>query len=331
MLRRICNLSLVWLWDAEAFDVENGKLRETLTPYSNHDICESYINDGHPYWGMQAFFALSLGRDDPFWTADEEPLPVEKGDFYKVLDGPGLLLAGTSKSGQVRIWQSRCSQQYSNKYYNFSYSSHFPWNVGLAGDRIAHDCMLSFRAVNGDYGRRDSTYEGELGDHVVAWRWSTKVGPQEIKVASMVLVDGEFEWRAHNITFEGEEILTAAEHTYALGLDRMENAETKSGGVWEWARNMEGKVVFVRAAFGFNSAGGFGGFEGRDDLNSFYPRAGQAEVSARLKPGRHTLIAALYASPTPLPLDVLLAQRGHSEGDRGFRGDGGVKRPRKDM
>lgn len=307
LLRRVCNRNLEFLWEAGAYDGENGRLRETLSPHSHHDVCESYINSGHPYWGMQAFHAMSLGPDDPFWSVPEEPLPVERGDFRRVIEAPGLLLDGVGESGQVRLWQARCNRGYPNKYFNFSWSSHFPWNVGMVDGKVPPDCALTFRADNGDYGRRSGDFEGEiLSGQALVWRWSAQVGTREVRVESMSLVEGEFEWRAHRVDFDGAEELIAAEHTYALGLGLEERAGTQSGGVWEWAANEQGRVVFARAVFGFNTGGGFGGFEGRDDLNSLYPRAGQASLSARLKSGAHTLIAALYASPAPLPLDKLL-------------------------
>ncbi|MCE5271906.1 DUF2264 domain-containing protein [bacterium] len=311
LLRRICNRNLAFLWEAGAWDSENGKLRESLTPHSNHDICESYINHGHPYWGMQAFYAMSLGPDDPFWSAPEAPLPVEQGDFRREIAPAGLLLDGSRESGQVRLWAARCDQHYENKYYNFGWSSHFPWNVGMVGERVAPDCMLTFSGEAGAYGRRQSGFTGEVlaGGKGLRWSWSCEAGEAKLSVESLLWLEGELEWRAHRVHYAGGRgYLSAAEHTYSLGLELEEAAETQSGQVWEWARNKEGKVVFARAAFGFNEHVALGGFEGREDLNSFYPRAAQAAVSARIAPGDTVLVAALYASPKPESLESLLAR-----------------------
>lgn len=310
LLRRICNRSLAFLWEAGAWDADNGRLRESLTPHSSRDICESYINYGHPYWGMQAFYALSLGSGDQFWNAPEEPLPVEHGDFRREIAPAGLLLDGNKKSGQVRLWMARCTQHYANKYFNFGWSSHFPWNVGMAVERVAPDCMLAFRGEDGSYGRRESDFTGQVLEGVKGLRcdWSATAGQFKISVRTLLWLDSELEWRAHRVSVEGKGFLSAGEHTYALGLGLDETAETKSGPVWEWAKNAEGKAVFVRAVFGFNEQTPLAGFEGRDDLNSFYPRARQAAVSARIAPGEHVLIAALYASPSPETLESLLAR-----------------------
>lgn len=310
LLRRICNSNLAFLWESGAWDAENEKLRETLTPHSSRAVCESYINNGHPYWGMQAFFTASFPQDDPFWHAPEEPLPVEAGDFAKEIAPAGILLCGQKESGQVQIWQARCSKHYRNKYYNFSYSSHFPFNVEMIQELVPPDNILSFQTGDGAYGRRDSPYTGEIiSDRQLIWQWNTSVGESKIEVESTVLIDGEIQWRAHRVKITGSQQLTAAESTYALGLNLEETPEVCSGEVWEYGRSpATGYAVFIRAIFGFDQHEPLGGFSGRDNLNSFHPRGLQASVTCRLMPGEHVLIAAAYASPRPLSIDQLLAR-----------------------
>ncbi|MBN2288822.1 MAG: DUF2264 domain-containing protein [Candidatus Glassbacteria bacterium] len=310
LLRRICNRSLQFLWESGAWDPENGKLRETLTPHSSRAVCEGYINNGHPYWGMQAFYAMSFPRDDPFWSVEEEPLPVERGDFRRVIAAPGILVHGTRRTGQVQVLQANCTKSYRNKYYNFSYSSHFPANVEMVDDLVAPDCSLSFESEAGAYARRDTPYRGKIiSDRQAAWQWSATVGEIEMQVASMAYLEGELQWRAHRLSFDSDTGLTAVESTYALGLGPGEDPETLSGDTWVWGRAPgSGCAVFVRAVVGFDRVRKFSGFRGREDLNLFYPRAVQAGVAAGLEPGSRVLAAAFYASPRPLPLEEVLAR-----------------------
>ena len=310
LLRRICNRNLQFLWEAGAWDPENEKLRETLCPHSSRAICESYINHGHPYWGMQAFYAMSFPRSDPFWSAGEEPLPVEKDDFRKVIAAPGILLHGTKRTGQVQVLQSVCTKGYRNKYYNFSYSSHFPFNVEMVDNLVPPDCSLSFEEASGAYGRRDTPYTGKIvSDRQLVWEWSTNVGQIEVKVKSAAYLDDEFQWRAHIVSFGGEKSLTALESTYALGLGLDQTPETRRGETWRYGRApVSGHAVFIRAIRGFDRGCNPEGFRGRENLNSFYPRAVQASVAAELEPGRHILAAATYASPEPLPIEEILAK-----------------------
>jgi len=308
LLRRICNMNLAFLWEIGAWDDKNNKLRETLSAHSSRAICESYINHGHPYWGMQGFYALSFGKDDPFWRAEEEALPVEKGDYRKVIAAAGILLHGHQKSGQAQMWQARCTKHHRNKYYNFSYSSHFPFNVEMVDGLVPPDNILSFRDSDGNYARRDTPYSGRIvSERQLIWEWQTRLGETEIQVKSTAYIEGEFQWRAHLVSFQGGGPLTAVESTYALGLGLEETPEVASGSVWEFGRNpATGHAVFIRALYGFNDHEPLAGFRNREDLNSLYTRARQAGVMVQLAPGTHILIAALYASPNPLEITELL-------------------------
>ena len=208
------------------------------------------------------------------------------------------------------MWQARCTKDHPNKYYNFSYSSHFPFNVEMTGKLVPSDNILSFTSGDGAYGRRDSPYTGDLiSDRQLIWQWNTSVGSSEVEVESTVLADGEIQWRAHRVRITGNRQLTAAESTYALGLKPDETPQIRSGQVWEYGGSLStGCAVFIRAIFGFNQHESLAGFRDRENLNSFYPRALQASVTRKLMPGEYVLIAAVYASPKPLSTDRLLAR-----------------------
>ncbi|RVX47639.1 uncharacterized protein DUF2264 [Nonomuraea polychroma] len=66
-------------------------------------IAQSYSGPGSPYWAAKGFFGLSLPADHPVWTAVEEPLPVESGDYHRVVRAPGWLVSGTRSDGVVRV------------------------------------------------------------------------------------------------------------------------------------------------------------------------------------------------------------------------------------
>ena len=95
LLRRIVRKNFDWWWRMGAYDERLGKLRETLSPGGAVDVTEAYIDNGHPYWAMQAFTAFSIPATDRLWTAPEEELPVEKADFVVKITGPKMILAGT--------------------------------------------------------------------------------------------------------------------------------------------------------------------------------------------------------------------------------------------
>ncbi|TWD82210.1 hypothetical protein FB561_3338 [Kribbella amoyensis] len=66
-------------------------------------IAQSYSGPGSPYWAVKGMLGLMLPADHPVWTAEEEPLPVESGDFAITLPEPGWLVSGTRSDGIVRV------------------------------------------------------------------------------------------------------------------------------------------------------------------------------------------------------------------------------------
>ena len=65
------------------------------------DLAERYTCAGSVYWGAKAFAALLLPPEHSFWTAPEEPLPAEEGDFARLQPEAGLLFRGID--GEVEI------------------------------------------------------------------------------------------------------------------------------------------------------------------------------------------------------------------------------------
>src|SRR5581483_11015801 len=94
--------------------------------------------------------ALAFDRADPFWTAVEEPLPVERGDYELALPTPGFMVAGRKATGQVLLLNAGAGHlpenprhNYISKYGKFAYSTHFPFNVLPAGKTYAPDAMIA--------------------------------------------------------------------------------------------------------------------------------------------------------------------------------------------
>jgi hypothetical protein len=66
-------------------------------------MAQSYSGPGSPYWAVKGMLGLLLPAGHPAWTAVEEPLPVERGDFTRAIGPPGWLAAGTVADGIVRV------------------------------------------------------------------------------------------------------------------------------------------------------------------------------------------------------------------------------------
>lgn len=207
LLRRLVQRNILWQADLGAYDAQSGKLRESYTPTGTLNIRESYIDGGHPYWGMQAFAFWLIPDDDPFWTAPEEPLPVEKSDYSIAVPEAGLLLVGTRSSGHVRLFNAlstRADTHYRDKYDKLVYSSHFPFAVNHDKDHPTLDNILALRhTATGAIAIR-----GEISDPVVEAEkveldYSITLGPVTAKVHTEIRFRGEFESRQHLVEVSG--------------------------------------------------------------------------------------------------------------------------------
>jgi hypothetical protein len=100
-LRRAASLVVSHFLDNGAAD-ENGLLtigwHEPWRP-----LAQAYSGPGSPYWAVKGMLGLALPADHPLWTAEEQPLPVERADVLRVIRAPGWLVSGTVSDGIVRV------------------------------------------------------------------------------------------------------------------------------------------------------------------------------------------------------------------------------------
>jgi hypothetical protein len=64
---------------------------------------QSYSGPGSPYWAVKGMLGLLLPAEHPVWTAVEEPLPVERGDFVRTIAAPGWQVSGVRRDGVIRV------------------------------------------------------------------------------------------------------------------------------------------------------------------------------------------------------------------------------------
>jgi hypothetical protein len=66
-------------------------------------LAQSYSGPGSPYWATKGLLGLALPASHPVWTATEQDLPVERGDFTRAIAAPGWILSGTRADGVIRL------------------------------------------------------------------------------------------------------------------------------------------------------------------------------------------------------------------------------------
>jgi hypothetical protein len=315
LLRSLVRRNLEYHWKVGTFDKENGKLRETLTEHGSTAVREIYIDNGHPYWCMQAFSLYSIPQNDAFWTAKEEPLPVERADYKIRLEKPQLMLIGTKKSGQVRLLEARNESRrprYRDGYHKFSYSSHFPFNYTSLEDRSTWDQALVFRDMETGlcYGR-SGIKTGSLTADGIETEWWAQLGSLRFDVVTRIDIKGEFEERAHIITAPANALnkIEVLEGSSVLGLMNGENYERTVKPKLRILRSPHSKMVVASWNIeGFDRLETTETFDKKiqTNVNVIYPRMVINTLQKQLTAGQTKLVSRHYASPRPLKLKELL-------------------------
>ncbi|HEY9294730.1 MAG TPA: DUF2264 domain-containing protein [Microlunatus sp.] len=100
-LRRLALGGVRYFVDRGAFDDDGLLSMGWLDRYE--PMRQSYSGPGSPYWSSLGLAGLVLGAEDPFWSAPEEPLPIDTGDVLTTIPQAGWLVSGTAADGIVRI------------------------------------------------------------------------------------------------------------------------------------------------------------------------------------------------------------------------------------
>lgn len=146
--------------------VDHNYFQDDMTPtmgYAGENLAliEPYSQYGSPYWGNLMFLNLLLPPDHAFWTEEEQPLPVERGDYCVSEEAIGMTICGNQSAGEVQLINHRAWHQkegpgtrYAKKYTNFSYSSHF--GIDLRRNEYGYNCdsMISISPDGKRYSQR---------------------------------------------------------------------------------------------------------------------------------------------------------------------------------
>jgi hypothetical protein len=124
--------------------------------YPNMYMSEDYNSPQSPYWCMKTFCFLALPAEHPFWSVEEEPLPVKDNKLMvKVLKNPRHILVDSSNhhfllsAGQFCGWPLKATHA---KYSKFAYSSSFGFSVptGPLIQQLAPDSTLALSEDGGE-------------------------------------------------------------------------------------------------------------------------------------------------------------------------------------
>jgi hypothetical protein len=309
MLRGLVRRHFEFFWANGAFDSTQGKLRETISERGTPEFAESYIDNGHPYWGMQAFAFLLIPRNDPFWTSPEAPLPCESRSFLTLLPNTGVVISGNHRTGESRLHfahNGRFDPIYRDRYCKFSYSGRFFFCFTKRSDRATWDSALVFRdPTTGVIAGRAGIEGGHLINGGYETEWWAVLHKLKIRVVSRVLPKGDTESRFHRITLPEEALtrnLEIWEGSTVLPLQGGEEFQTHQDSRRLTISAAAG-AVGVATRQGYAEArvdSQFTAVFGHENIHLFAPRCAIVTLRAELKQTETALSAQFICRPAPL-------------------------------
>ena len=248
---------------------------------------------GSPYWAMKSFAALALPEDHPFWTSEEERYdapPVSRQPHARMLvtrsaDGSHVMAYAAGNRAHEHSHDEA-------KYEKFVYSTVFGFSVTKAQKLLkdgAYDNMLALSEDGDTYHPRYGCEEFDIGEDHVSSVWHPFAG---VTVRTTIYPHGEWHVRVH--TIETDRTLYAAEGGYALARDGAGKPELIEE---------PGRAAAV-ALWGVSGVLSLAGYDKgivvlpEPNTNLMASRTLLPTLTARLEPGTHVLVSAVYGTRT---------------------------------
>lgn len=286
VMRGIIGRHMRWWFQKPIFDCEN-KLTLGYV-YPNLLMCEGYNAPGSPYWALKSFLILALGKEHPFWQAEEEPLPPL--DAVKPLPHAFMLIDRRNPNdvtaytaGQYADWEPAHADA---KYGKFAYSSQFGFSVPKGSrslSQCAPDSMLAFVRDDMVFTRKKSK-NVRIGLNYVESEWSPMAG---IRIKTRIEPYEKGHIRTHEIQAEFD--CVAYECGFSLPMDDTTVRERTGKGFAE-AENEFGRVYVELLA-----GEGIGQFvEAEANTNLMYNHTGFCCVEIPVRKGANHIKSYVF-------------------------------------
>jgi len=280
LLRRLSSGNIRYFYERGLFDAEDHFVRQGYHG-DFPSAGEAYISPGSPYWCCHGLFALTFDTDDPFWTAIESALPVEREDFELVLPAPGFVVSGRKDTGQVLLLNSRSGQEhdaprhnYTSKYGKLAYSTHFPFNVIPVRGSYAPDGMISLTHDRKTFGHRMHTRTGDVAPGFVLSKFDELLNDelQPLWVAILLWKDVQIRLTVIRPTLP----VMAFDAPGSLGCESPVSLIRRSDPLagWEYAE-AEGRALAIQRLIGYDSQKVSAPFLDQSNINLAYPYSEQ--------------------------------------------------------
>ena len=301
LLKRMVRLHLNRLMSTGVIDVDSGR----LSPPGGIPA-----TGGH-FRAMQGLGLMLLyDRKNSFWSAKEEPLPVEKNDFVRYVVSPGWMIHGARQDSHVQLINGgsrnenkRHQPQIVPRYGKFSYSSRMGLVESAAESPLAYVCdnTLSASGDKKSWSHRDKISASRIiGDRVLYTAGPLPVALERgrggmLKTETLIIpLRTGAHIRIHRVRRRGigGGVVHLREGGYALGINEENGVKTSATGNLARAEGPAG-FSLLRILSGFTFAAISQGYENRSEGHSQAPRYLLPRVETILRPGE-TLYLALF-------------------------------------
>ena len=267
--------------------------------YPNLIFAEGYNAPGSPYWAMKVFAALALPEEHPFWQTEEAPYAPPG----VLLDEQARQLIARDADNAMAIAYTAGNHAYEHahedeKYEKLAYSTAFAFSVVKEAGTLrkgAYDSMLALRRPGGLWHGRSGFDAFELTEREARCTWRPMDG---VRVESRVFPCGRWHVRCHIV--RSEVALEAAEGAFAVpseapGARRCDNIPA--------ARREGPDFAVASGSLGSTGIYALTGYERGEviipepNTNLMAPRTLIPTLHARVAPGEHRLVCAVFAAP----------------------------------
>src|SRR5680860_942141 len=180
---------------------------------------------GRVQWKPMDVTRSCRSGDDPFWTAEPEPLPIEQEDIHQVFPEPGWIVTGTAASGNIHRFPLHTSY-YPEKYAKVVDSTAAPYNAGLVHGSPAPDAMIAL--TDGlRFSHRTTNESAEIHpDGWLRYRHRHSLDGITALFETVIIPDGDLHLRIHRLVSSSVEgPVDIVEGAGALGFDDGEHPE----------------------------------------------------------------------------------------------------------
>ena len=258
-------------------------------------MTEGYNAPGSPYWAMKAFCCLALPENHPFWMAEEKPFAAPE----KSLQPHARMLICRNRAGDHVIAYPAGNHAHEHahdeaKYEKFAYSTVFGFSVPKAAKLLKDGALDSVLAVSLDgvtYQPRYGCAAWEVTQDMVTSEWSPFPG---VTVQSEITpLPDNWHMRVHRIRCDRE--IFVAEGGFAIVRD----------GAGTAAKTEADTGATVAAPWGVSAICNLRGYhqgqviDPEPNTNLMVARTHLPTLTGRLPAGEHTLVCAVYGSPSP--------------------------------